>query len=115
VEELPALERQLNAALVAEVPRQVRRHAQEVAIDYHDRPYYGTGEQAQTLWVRGKAKDGTTRFYRVATAYLVLNGVRMTLALHVCRPTTVVLDLLPQRVRAQGVQVKLLLDKGLRA
>jgi len=116
VEELPALEQQLNAALVAEVPRQVRRHAQEVAIDYHDRPYYGTGEQAQALWVRGKAKDGTTRFYRVATAYLVLNGVRMTLALHFVLPTDTtvsVLDLLLQRVRAQGVQVScLLLDKG---
>src|SRR5262247_2675752 len=33
VEELPALEQQLNAALAAEVPRGVRRHAQEVAID----------------------------------------------------------------------------------
>jgi hypothetical protein len=62
VEELPELEQQLNAALAAEVPRRVRRHAQEVAIDYHDRPYYGKGEQGQELWVRGKAKDGTTRF-----------------------------------------------------
>ena len=68
VEELPALEQQLNAALAAEVTRRVRQHAQEVAIDYHDRPYYGKGEQAQEWWVRGKAKDGTTRFYRVATA-----------------------------------------------
>jgi hypothetical protein len=62
VEELPYLEQQLNAAVAAEGPRRVRRHAQEVAIDYHDRPYYGKGEQAQELWGRGKAKDGTTRF-----------------------------------------------------
>ena len=55
-----------------------RRHAQEVAIDYHDRPYYGKGTQAEGLWVRGHAKDGTTRFYRVATAYVVLNGLRLT-------------------------------------
>jgi hypothetical protein len=48
----------------------VRRHAQEVAIDYHDRPYYGKVPQAQGLWVRGHAKAGTTRFYRIATAYL---------------------------------------------
>jgi hypothetical protein len=116
VEELPALEQQLNAALAAEVPRRVRRHAQEVAIDYHDRPYYGKGEQAQELWVRGKAKDGTTRFYRVATAYLVLNGLRLTLALHFVLPdedTVSVLDLLLKRVQAQGLQVScLLLDKG---
>jgi hypothetical protein len=116
VEDLPELEQQLNAALAAEVPRRVRRHVQEVAIDYHDRPYYGKGEQAQELWVRGKAKDGTTRFYRVATAYLVLNGLRVTLALHFVLPddaTVRVLDRLLKRVHAQGVQVScLVLDKG---
>jgi hypothetical protein len=116
VEELPALEQQLNTALAAEVPHRVRRHAQEVAIDYHDRPYYGKGDQAQELWVRGKAKDGTTRFYRVATAYVVLNGLRVTLALHFVLPdddTVRVLDRLLQRVHAQGVTVScLLLDKG---
>ncbi len=116
VEDLPALERQLNAALAAEVPRRVRRQAQEVAIDYHDRPYYGKGEQAQELWVRGKAKDGTTRFYRVATAYLVLNGLRVTLAVRFVLPedeTVRVLDTLLQRVKAQGIRVScLLLDKG---
>ena len=68
VKDLPELEAPLNAALAAEGPRHVRRHAQAVAIDYHDRPDYGKGEQAQELWVRGKAKDGTTRFDRVATA-----------------------------------------------
>jgi hypothetical protein len=116
VEALPELEQQLNAALAAEVPRRVRRHAQEVAIDYHDRPYYGKGEQGQELWVRGKAKDGTTRFYRVATAYLVLNGVRVTLALRFVLPeddTVSVLDSLRRRITAQGVRVScLLLDKG---
>jgi hypothetical protein len=116
VEELPELEQQLNAALAAEVPRRVRHHAQEVAIDYHDRPYYGKGEQERELWVRGKAKDGTTRFYRVATAYLVLNGLRVTLALRFVLPgddTVSVLDTLLTRVKTQGLKVScLLLDKG---
>lgn len=116
VEELPELEQQLNAALAAAVPLRGRRQAQEVAIDYHDRPYYGKGEQEQALWVRGKAKDGTTRFYRVATAYVVLDGLRVTLALRFVLPTddTVsVVDTLRQRVKAQGIQVScLLLDKG---
>ena len=116
VEELPELEKQLNAALAAEVPRRVRRHAQEVAIDYHDRPYYGKGEQKEERWVRGKAKDGTTRFYRVATAYVVLNGLRVTLALHFVVPeddTVRVLDTLLKRVKAQGIRLScLLLDKG---
>ena len=39
VEELPELEKKLNKALAAAVPRRVRRHAQEGAIDSHDRPY----------------------------------------------------------------------------
>lgn len=116
VEELPKLEQQLNAALAAEVPVHVRRQAQEVAIDCHDRPYYGKGEQAHELWVRGKAKDGTTRFYRVATAYLVLKGLRVTLALRFMLPdddTVSVVDCLLQRVSAQGIRVScLLLDKG---
>jgi hypothetical protein len=116
VEELPELEQQLNAALAAEVPPHVRRQSQEMAIDYHDRPYYGKGDQAQALWVRGRAKDGTTRFYRVATAYLVLNGLRVTLALRFVLPDddpVSVVDRLLQRVYAQGIRVScLLLDKG---
>jgi hypothetical protein len=116
VEDLPKLEQQLNAALAAEVPRHVRRQGQEVAIDYHDRPYYGKGEQAQELWVRGKAKDGTTRFYRVATAYLILNGVRVTLAIHFVLPedeAVGVVNCLLTRVQAQGIEGScLLLDKG---
>lgn len=116
VEELPALERQLNAALVAAIPRQVRRQAHEVAMDFHDRPYYGAGPQEQELWVRGRAKDGTTRFYRVATAYVVCQGLRVTLAVHFVLPeddTGGVVALLLQRVRAYGLRVTcLLLDKG---
>jgi putative transposase len=87
-----------------------------VACDYHDRPYYGKGAQEQELWVRGRAKDGTTRFYRVATAYVVCQGLRVTLAVHFVLPdddTVDVVALLLQRVNAYGLRVKcLLLDKG---
>jgi hypothetical protein len=116
VEELPELEKQLKAALMAAVPRRVYRHAQAVAIDDHDRPYYGKGTQGQELWGRGKAKDGTTRFYRVATAALVLNGLRVTLALGFVLPdddTVKVLNTLLTRVKGRGLRLScLLLDKG---
>ena len=116
VEDLPKLEQRLNAALVQEVPRRVWRQPCDVAIDYHDRPYYGKLPQEQGLWVRGRAKDGTTHFYRVATAYVMLNGLRVTLALRFVLPTddTVgVLELLLKRVKAQGIRVDcLFLDKG---
>lgn len=116
VEELPELEQRLNAALAAEVPPRVRRHAQEVAIDYHDRPYYGKAAQAEGLWVRGQAKDGPPRFSRVATAYVVLNGLRLSLAVHFVLPAhdmVSVLDTLLKRVKSLGLRVAcLLLDKG---
>ena len=41
VEDLPELERQLNAALAAQTPKRVYRAPQDLAIDFHDRPYYG--------------------------------------------------------------------------
>ena len=65
VEDLPELERHFNGALAAHWPKQVlRQGAIEVAMDFHDRRYYGKAEQKDGLWVRGEAKDGTTRFYR---------------------------------------------------
>ena len=116
VEELPALEEQLNAALAAAIPRQVRRQAHEVACDFHDRPYYGKGPPEHELWGRGRAKDGTTRFYRVATAYVVCQGLRVTLAGPCVLPedeTVAVVALLLRRVTAYGLRVRcLLLDKG---
>jgi putative transposase len=66
--------------------------------------------------VRGKAKDGTTRFYRGATAYLILKGLRVTLAVHFVLPeddTVHVVDRLLRRVHAPGIQIGcLLLDQG---
>ena len=81
VEGLSELERRLNSALAAEIPQRVWQQARDVAIDLHDRPYYGKAPQEEGLWVRGKAKNGTTRFYRVATAYVMQNGLRVTLLL----------------------------------
>ena len=66
--------------------------------------------------MRGQAKDGTTRFYRIATAYLRRNGLRGTLALHFVLPQDGAVSLLESllpRVRALGLRVAcLLLDKG---
>jgi putative transposase len=116
VEDLPELEQRLNAALRAEVPRRVWRRAREVAIDFHDRPYYGKQPQGEGLWVRGKARDGTTRFYRIATAYVILNGLRVTLALRFVLPDrdlVSVLDDVLKSLKKQGFPIAcLFLDKG---
>jgi putative transposase len=116
VEDLPELERRLNATLAAEIPPRVWREPREVAIDFHDRPYYGKTGQAEGLWVRGHARDGTTHFYRVATAYVMLKNLRVTLAVRFVLPdeatVTIVADL-RERLKTLGIQVAcLFLDKG---
>lgn len=116
VEDLPDLQARLNAALAAEIPERVRRRACEVAIDLHDRPYYGKTEQAEGLWVRGQAKEGTTRFYRVATAYVMLKHLRVTVAVRFVLPdddTVGVLEDLLNRLKTLKIRVaRLFLDRG---
>jgi len=116
VEDLPELQQRLNAALADEIPRRIWRQPRDVAIDFHDRPYYGKTAQAEGLWVRGRARDGTTRFYRTATAYGMLNGLRVTLALRFVLPddsTVAVVDDLLKGLKRLGIGVAcLFLDKG---
>lgn len=116
VEDLPELERQLNAGLAAQTPKRIYRTPQDVAIDFHDRPYYGKQPQSTGLWVRGQAKDGTTHFYRIATAYVMLKGLRVTLALRFVLPqddTLTVLQDLLKRLHLRALRIAcLFLDKG---
>jgi putative transposase len=116
VEDLPKLAEGLNAALAGKIPPRVWRQPRDVAMDFHDRPYYGKTPQAEGLWVRGRAHDGTTRFYRVATAYVMLNNLRVTLAIRFVLPeddpVTSVADL-QKRLKKLGIPVtRLFLDKG---
>lgn len=116
VEDLPDLAKRVNAALAAEIPERVRRRACEIALDLQDRPYYGKLSQDEGLWVRGRAKDGTTRFYRIATAYVMVKHVRVTVAVRFVLPgedIVTVLDDLLTRLRRLGIRVKrLFLDRG---
>ncbi len=116
IKELALLEQRLNQALAARLPERLRRKGQDIAIDFHDRPYYGKAPQEEALYVRGKAKDGTTRFFRIATAYVTRNGMRLTLALTFVRSedeTATVLKTLVDRIKALHVPISyLLLDKG---
>jgi hypothetical protein len=116
VEDLPELEQRLNAALAKEIPARVWRQACDVALDFHDRPYYGKTSQEEGLWVRAQAKDGTTHFYRIATAYVMLHDLRVTLAIHFVLPedeTAKTVEILLQRVKKCQIRIKrLFLDKG---
>jgi hypothetical protein len=116
VERLPELERNLGVALVGQAPQRLWRQDQDIAIDMHDRPYYGKTPQEEGLWIRSRAKDGTTRFYRIATAYVIYHGLRVTLALRFYLPTDSivgVLKILVKRIKEIGIGInRLLLDKG---
>ena len=116
VEELAQLETQVNKALVQHLPPRVWRRPEDIAMDFHDRPYYGKKPQENGLWVRGRAKNGATRFYRIATAYVIRNGLRFTLGICFVLPedTTVgVLEKLLKCVKGLHIQVhRLLLDRG---
>ena len=117
VEQLPELQRSINGGLAANWPKKLRRGGPiEVAFDFHNRPYYGKQKQEEGLWVSGEAKDGTTRFYQVATAYAILHSQRVTLAIRFVlpgdQPVEVVKELRQMLLlRALRIGV-LLLDKG---
>jgi hypothetical protein len=116
IEDLPTLENQLNKALAAHLPQRIRRNPRVLAMDFHNRPYYGKSAQEEGLWVRDRARSGTTRFYRIATAYVILKGLRFTLAIRFVQPgdkPAEILQHLWQLVTALSIPIKhLLLDRG---
>jgi len=117
VEQLPELQRSINDGLAANWPKKLRRGGPvEVAFDFHNRPYYGKQKQEEALWVSGEAKDGTTRFYQVATAYAILHSQRVILAIRFVLPgdqTVEVVKELRQMLLRRALRIGVLyLDKG---
>jgi hypothetical protein len=112
------LEQQSNTLLSSLLPEWLRQRPQELAVDFHDEPYYGRDDPNDPEnWVcRGEARAPTTRFYRCATAYLLLNDVRLTVAVAFVKPsmdTLTVLKRLLGAVRRAGLALNCLFaDKG---
>jgi putative transposase len=116
VADLQRQEAEMNAALVADLPPELPRSGVEIAIDFHDEPFYGQTPEMRTYTCRGAAKQGTTRFLRVASAAVLWRGIRLTLALTYVLPeysTLAVLQRLLVRLGRLGFQATVLyLDKG---
>jgi putative transposase len=116
VRQLDELEREQNAVLQKTMPRELRDRRVEVAIDFHDEPSYSHSQEVQTYVSRGAAHAGTTRFWRMATAYVMQEGLRVTVAMLYVLPEhsrLMVVERLLHRVEQHGVQIKVLyLDKG---
>jgi hypothetical protein len=71
IKELREQERQVNKALACGTPNDLVRTDIEVAIDFHDEPFYGKQEETRQVTCAGQAKKGTTHFVRIATAYII--------------------------------------------
>jgi hypothetical protein len=119
VDELVVQEEQVNRALAEGIPVSMVRQGIEIAIDYHDEPFYGKQEKTRAVTCSGQAKKGTTHFVRIATAYVIWRQVRLTLAVHYVLPEEEalnVLKILLQRLKKLGFSASVLyLDKGFAA
>jgi len=117
-DELSAQEEQANRALAECIPESMAHQGIEIAIDYHDEPFYGKQEAMRAVTCSGQAKKGTTHFVRIATAYVIWRQVRLTLAVHYVLPNEEALEVLKillQRLKKLGFSAKVLyLDKGFR-
>jgi hypothetical protein len=109
-------EQQINAALGSCIPQAMPRVEIEIAIDFHDEPFYGKGAEMRSVTVRSLAKKGTTHFVRIATAYVIWRQVRLTLALRFVLPGETALETLEfllGHLKTLGFSSKVLyLDKG---
>jgi len=116
IDDLCDLERHVNQALVAELPRRLWKPKLQIAIDLHDEPFYGHTPELLAFTCRGPAKKGTTRFFRLATAYVIFKDMRVTLSVLFVRPEDKLPDLvaaLLRRLRILGLKIgRLYFDKG---
>ena len=117
VKELRQQESEMNAALAECIPESMPHTKLEVAIDFHDEPFYGKQADLRAVTVSGQAKKGTTHFIRIASAYVIWRQVRLTLALHYVLPDEDTLDILKillNRLQELGFHhlLVLYLDKG---
>lgn len=110
------LQRRVNRALAAELPKALRRRRQRLACDLKLIGYYGEPEADASELYRSKAKDGTCNFHAYATVYVVRRGQRFTVALTPVTKGEKMADVLKRllgQARKAGVRAKLLLlDRG---
>jgi putative transposase len=94
IRDLLQQEAQMNAVLAESIPASMKRAGLEVAIDFHDEPFYGKRPELRAVACRGQAKQGTSHFIRLATAYVIWRDVRLTLTVRYVLPGQAKLDIL---------------------
>jgi putative transposase len=110
------LQRRVNRALQGDLPKALRRRRQPLAIDLHLVPYHGQPLHDLQEIYRSQAKSGTCSFHAYATAYVIRQGLRFTVALTWVQrgePLQDVIRRLLQQAAKAGVRPRyLLLDRG---
>lgn len=113
--DLVALEAGLNAALVAQLPPDIRHRRQRIAADLTLIPYHGQPQADPNEIRRGEAKAGTTHFHCYASVYVIRHHQRVTLALTYVQKgeaLSTILTRLLDRLRGLDVEPKrLYLDR----
>ena len=116
VTELPEIEAQFQGQLRANLPRRLWKRPLDLAMDFHDEPFYGKDLTLCAYAGRGEAHQGTTWFYRVATVYAVHHQIPYTLGIVFLLPEYSVLSVLQTllvQVAALKLRIRgLYLDKG---
>jgi putative transposase len=110
------LERRLNRALAADLPRSLAGTRQPLALDLTLRPYHGEPLHDPAEVYRSQAKSGTSHFHAYASVYLARHGRRFTLAVTWVtkgEPLAGVVQRLLRVARRADVRPRyLLLDRG---
>jgi putative transposase len=112
------LQRQLNTALRAQLPRSLLKgkRSYALAIDVTLIPYHGQPQSAGDEVVRGEAKSGTTHFHGYATVSIVHSKRRYVIALiwvQLHDPMADIVGRLLDRVKRLKIRVRrVYLDKG---
>jgi putative transposase len=76
-------QRALTLALRKQARPVVPPHPVDVAVDFHETPYYGEAiDPKRPQYVKTKEERGTHRAYRYVTLDLVVHGFRLTVAAH---------------------------------
>lgn len=109
------LERQLNSALGADLPKALCKRPYPLAIDLTLIPYHGQPYLSDNEIYRGEPKSGTTHFHAYATAYVIRKGHRFTVAMTrvlADEPLQDIIQRLLRQASKKGVQPRfLLLDR----
>ena len=110
------LEQQINQTLAWGLPARVLRQRRVIAGDLILIPYYGEPDHDTSERYHSKQKAGTTKFHGYATACVIHEGMRYTVALtrvEKGEKMPAIVTRLVRQVRAAGLKFKVfLLDRG---